>query len=269
MSRPRQGHTALLLDEEVTSGYLRITSDMGVLASESFSVEKSGAPTSVGAIDMAKYKDVTSVYSPRFVLDDERTTILNVINGNENAADITIELYGDNGVLIASRTHNIAGNAQIKGTLANVLDNNDLSNYGWIKVSSTEDQIVGIVTFRSPANRYLGSFELLGTPLKKFIFPLVTENSDFVTEFSFLNTGTGNVSLRLELWDENGGDAPVAMAEASLAEGESLSRTLLDFFGTTKDSGNVRVLSDKPIYGTAEIQAKSKRFITPVPATAY
>ena len=272
LSRPRQGHTALLLDEEVSSGYLRITSDMGLLASESYILEKGGAPASVSAINMAKYKDVTKIYSPRFVLDDERTTILNVINGNENTADITLELFSDRGERIASRTRNIAGNAQIKGTLAEIFDNfvpEDRS--GWIKVSSTRDQIVGIVSFQSPESKYLGSYELSGTPLGRFIFPLVAEeNKDFETELSFLNTGDKDAKLTLELWNVNG-TMVVPPVELSLAAGANLYGKLSDskFFGTTIETGNVRVKSDQPVYGMGEIRATSKRFITPVPAIAY
>jgi len=271
LSRPRQGHTALLLDEEVSSGYLRITSDMGLLASESYNLEKGGAPASITAINMAKYKDVTTIYSPRFVLDDERTTILNVINGNENTADITLELYDDNGVLIASTTRNIASNAQIKGTLTEIFDDSALVNmYGWIKVSSTRDQIVGVVTFMSPTNKYQGSFELSGTPLEQFIFPLVAENSDFETELSFMNVGGAAASLTLELWDPAGGTAPVVPAKTvDLAAGANLYGTIAYFFGIGTDTGNVRVKSTQPVYGMGEIRAKSKRFITPVPATAY
>jgi hypothetical protein len=270
MNRPRQEHTALLLDEAVSSGYLRLTSEMGLLASGRHSLEKGGAPTSISAINMARYIDVTTIYSPRFVLDRERTTMLNVINGNEETAEITLELRNDRGGVIASRTRRVAGNEQIKGTLAAIFGNSVSTNmHGWIKVSSTHDQVVGIVTFMSPERSYLGSFELSGTPSPRFVFPLVTENADFETELSFLNSGTDAASLSLELWDEGGGNAPLVTTTVTLAAGASTYNTLSGFFRRTLNTGNVRVISNRPVHGMGEIRAKSGRFITPVPATAY
>jgi hypothetical protein len=270
MSRARQGHTALLLDEAISSGYLRITSDMGLLASESYSLAKGGSPASVGAIDMAKYEGVKTVYSPRFVLDGERTTLLNVINGNENAADITLRLRATTGGEIACKTYYVAGNAQIKGNLTDVFQNPDLKDIeGWIEVTSSQDKIVGIVTFIGRESKYLGSYELSGTPLPRFIFPLVSENNDFVTELSFLNSGAEEASLTLELWNLDG------MVEApsktvSLAAGANLHDTLFGFFGIkTLDTGNVRVVSNGSVFGICEIRARSGRFITPVSAIGY
>ena len=268
MNKARQGHTAILLDEAISTGYLRLTSDMGLLASESYTIEKGGAPGSVDAINMAKYKGVTTVYSPRFVLGNERTTRLNVINGNEDTADITIELFSDGGALIASKTHIVAGNAQINGVLSDVLGNPGLGNLsGWIKVSSTHDQAVGVVTFIGTNQKYLGGFELSGNPPERFIFPLVSENADFETELSFLNTEAATVSLTLQLWDVN--STVRASKVVSLASGANLYGTLSSLFGMRMDTGNVRVLSSRPIHGMGEIRARSGRFITPIRAIGY
>ena len=277
MSTARQGHTAILLDEAVSAGYLRITSDMGVLASESYNFEYGGAPTSVNAIDMAKYKGVSEIYSPRFVLEGGRTTRLNVINGSEEVADITLELYSDAGVLMASRTYQAASNSQTNGTLADVFDNPVLSNMrGWIKASSTQDQIVGTVTFLSltGADKYMGSFELTAAlPSASspycYIFPLVAENGDYETELSFLNSGAATASLTLQLWNVNGSVSDAVAVSRTLAPGTNMYGTLSGIFRRTLDTGNVRVISNQPIHGFGEIKSKSGRFMTPVPATRY
>ena len=296
LSRARQGHAAILLDEAAATGYLRFTSDMGLLASESYTVEKGGAPTSVGAINMAKYEGVQEVYSARFVVDADRTTLLNVINGNESPADITIELFDDNGVPITtlvdgnpipvSITRHVAGNAQIKGALTDIFENYALAGKnGWIKVSSTQDQLVGTVTFKSATdkNKYLGSFVLSAVPSQAepkycYIFPLVSENGDFETELSFLNSGASSARLKLQLWDANSdpdniqpGHMVAPEIEKNLGAGTVLGTpgTIFDIFGIRLDYGNVRVISDQPIHGTGVIRSKVDRFITPVPATMY
>ena len=288
MSRSRQGHTAILLDETASYGYMRLTSNTGILASESYNYGKGYAPASISAIDMAKYKCAENadadenaekecaarktIYSPRFVLDgDERTTILNVINGNEEVADVTITLYKDSGEKIAEKTHNLAGHGQLKGALANILGNPVLVDVrgGWIKVSGTQDQLVGTVAFVSAANKHLGLFELSGNPgLEKFIFPLVAENSDYATELSFLNSGTATASVTLELWEPDGGDTPSMSKTVSVPAGQNRYGTISDFFETEMNlaTGNIRVISDLPIHSIGEIKAKSKRYVTPVPA---
>ena len=282
LNRARQGHTAILLDEAISSGYLRLTSDMGLLASESYSLEKGGAPASISAINMAKYKGIRTIYSPRFVLDDTRTTILNVINGNEDVADITLELRTDTGFLIAEpKMYHVASNAQIKGTLSDIFGTPALADEsGWIKVSSNQDQVVGIVTFKTPTtdntNKYMGSFELSPEPQSNessspycYIFPLVAENTDFDTELSFLNSGNTEASLTLQLWEPDGNSGNMVEVSRSLASEKNLYGKLQDIFNKTLDTGNVRVISDQPIHSIGEIRATSGRFITPVPATRY
>jgi hypothetical protein len=277
MGKARRGHTAILLDEAISTGYLRLKSDMGLLASESFKLKKGGAPASVSAIDMAKYEGVSEIYSPRFVLEDGRTTRLNVLNGSEDAAEIMLELYTDNGALIASKAYQVAGNAQINGTLNDVFADPALANTrGWIKASSTQDKVVGTVTFMSPTgtDKYLGSFELSAAsqPVSSqycYIFPLVSENTDFETELSFLNSGAAPASLTLQLWNVNGNVSDTVSVSRTIAPGTNMYGTLSSLFRKALDTGNVRVISSQPIHGIGEIRAKNGRFITPVPATRY
>ncbi|MDR0842572.1 MAG: hypothetical protein LBP68_04030 [Acidobacteriota bacterium] len=268
MSYARQGHTALLLDETIASGYLRLKSDAGLLATESYNREKGGAPTSVSAIDMAKHIDVKTVYSPRFVISDGRTTILNVINGNTDTANVTLTLYTAGGAEVAGKSYVLAGNAQIRGALAEVFQDASLAGQeGWIKVASDKDQIVGVVTFTDETYKYLGSFELSGEPLTDFIFPLVSEDAtDFETELTFLNAGSAAATLTLELWDVDG--AKVAEKTVALPARSNRSGTIEGLFGTALRTGNVRVTSSQPVYGMGEIRERHLRFITPIPAVA-
>ena len=271
MSYARQGHTALLMDETVTSGYLRLKSDAGVLATESYTLEKGDAPTSISAINVAKHVGIKTIYSPRFVISSERKTLLNVINGNESSAGVTLVLHAANGTVI-QKEYSLAGNAQIKGTLAEVFTDSDLTpitpSEGWIEVSSTMDQVVGVVTFTGENASYLGSFELSGTPMTKFIFPLVSEDAvDFETELTFLNPGTSAVSITLELFAADGGGSPAGTGSVSLNAGENISKKLVELFATgiPVETGYVKVTANGEIYGMGEVRALSNRFITPVP----
>ena len=269
MGVTRQGHTAILLESGVTTGYLRVKSKSGILASESYNLVKSGAKTAISGIEVAKYSGVKKIYSPRFVLSDNRTTLLNIINANEdNNADVVITLYSANGDVIAAKNFSFASNAQVKGNLTDIFQGTELGALnGWIEVSSSQDQIVGTMTFENSTHGYLASFELSPAPLTRFLFPLVSEDSDFETELSFLNSGTSAASVTLELWREDGTQA--ATRSVNLPPRTSLSGTLTEFFETSMTTGNVRVSSTQPVYGMGEMRARNQRFIVSVPPSAY
>ncbi|MDR1726466.1 MAG: hypothetical protein LBT74_00810 [Acidobacteriota bacterium] len=305
MSYARIGHTALLMDETVTSGYLRVQSDQGILGSESFTREAGGAPASVDAIDMAKYAGVTTLYSPRFVLGDDgttapgttdRITLLNVINGNEDAANVTIRLHLPGGVVVC-KPYALAANAQIKGALTDVCRDPapalPASGEGWIEVVSDKDSVVGVVSFTDATLKYLGGFELSGTPATDFVFPLASEDADFETVLTFLNSGSATASATLDLCNQifnlsvdalgnaivadtngNGIDEVSGAVTGgctsttfSLAGGANLSGTLSSLTGAAVNmtTGYVRVTSSQPLHGMGELRAKDLRFITPVP----
>ena len=74
-------------------------------------------------------------------------------------------------------------NAQLKGNLWDLFQNDPslVGQTGWLEVTSSVDRVVGIVTFTDSNNSFLSSFELSGTPLNRFIYPLIAEDSTYQT----------------------------------------------------------------------------------------
>ncbi len=269
MTRSRQAHSAALLTEGVSAGYLRGRSAIGLLASEVYS--NGGARTSVEAIDMSRYAGVTRVHSPRFVISPGRITHLNVINGNQEAeASVDLILHSADGGVLGTVTRVLPINAQIKGNLADIFGNdpNLQDREGWLEVSSTVDFVVGTVAFTDTNNSFLASFELSGSPMDGFIYPLVSEDADFYTEISLLNSGEQAADVSLELWGVEG--TLEATRAVTLQAGASMSGTLSDWFPGTGGllTGNVRVRSSQPVHAMGELGDRQLRFISSVPPVA-
>jgi deoxycytidylate deaminase len=269
MSAPRQAHSAVLLTEGISAGYLRVRSGIGMLSSQVYS--NGGARTSVEGIDMDRYVGVTRVVSPRFTLSSGRITFLNVINGNqEQVADVDLILHSTDGEVLATQSRTLSVNAQIKGNLWDIFGNDQglEGREGWLEVVSTVDQIVGTVSFTDAANRFLAAFELSGHPMDRLVYPLVSEDADFYTEISLLNSGEQAADVSLELWGVEG--TLKATRAVTLQGGASMSGTLDDWFPGMGGliSGNVRVRSSLPLHAMGELGDRQLRFISSVPPVA-
>ena len=193
MSQPSQGHTATLLSGGA-QGYLRVESKIGLLLTEVY--DKGGTPASLNGIEVDKYDGITKVYSPKFSITSQFVTQLNIINSNQDSgANITVTLHGSDGSVLAQPLTTLLGrNAQLKGNLWDLFQNNEslLNQTGWIEVASDVDRIVGTVTFTDANDSFMASFELSGTPLGNFIFPLIAEDSSYETQIALLNSGSSD-----------------------------------------------------------------------------
>lgn len=270
MSETRQAHTAVLLSAGVQAGHLRATSNFGMLFTEIYS--NGGATTAINGINMDKHIGVTSIYSPRFVNSSDRITLLNVINGNQNSsASVTLNVHASDGTVLATKTLTLSRNAQIKGNLLDIFSNDPglQDQEGWLEVISTADQIVGTVSFTDVTNKYLVTFELSAFPMSHFVFPLISEDSEFMTEISLLNSGNQSATVQLELWGLDGtldGSSTIILNPQT-----QMSQTLSEIFPGMQPhrSGNVRIQSSQPIHSMGELSARSLRFASSVQPVAY
>lgn len=270
MAKASQGHTATLLSS-AGQGYLRVESEIGLLQTEIF--DKGGTPASLNAIDTEKYAGITRIFSPKFSIAPGFLTYLNIINSNEDkVATVTVTLRGANGSVLAPPASYLLGrNGQLKGNLWDLFENDPglMNQTGWLEVSSDVDRVVGTVTFTDPNNTFLSSYELSGTPLRNFLFPLVAEDSTYQTQIALLNGGTQAAAVEIELW------APAGTMEGyvtlSLAPGASLAKPLDEIFTGMQSirPGNVRVRSSQPLHGFASIYTRDLRFITSQPPVPY
>ena len=270
MAQARQAHTATL-QSTGEQGYLRVESQIGLLFTEIY--DKGGTPASMNGINVDKFAGITRIYSPKFSLTTDFITQVNIINGNQSSgASVTLTLHASNGSVLATPvTFLLATNAQLKGNLWDIFQNNPslVGQTGWLEVASSVDRVVGIVTFTNSTNSFLSSFELSGTPLNRFIYPLIAEDSAYQTQIALLNSGSQTANVELELWGPGGTlDGFISL---SIAPGASIAKPLGDIFIGMQPHrpGNVRIRSDQPLYSFAMVYTRDLRFITSEPPVPY
>jgi hypothetical protein len=264
-----QGHTATLLGGGI-QGYFRGTSNMGMLFTEIYS--NGGSLSSINGINMDKYSGVTRIFSPLFCTTSPCQTLLNIINGNKDSqGTVVITLHASDGSVIATRTRIMSKNAQLKGSLTDIFGSDPKINNqtGWIEVASSADKIVGVVSLTNSDNTYLASYEMSGTPLRHFIFPFASQDSEFATEIGLLNSADQSANVQLELWG-TGGTLDQSASITIAPYTRVLKNLELLFPGMQPhQSGNVRVKSDQPVYGVGSLSDKSFHFLAAVPPVVF
>ena len=162
-----------------TEGYIWMTAAQGVFSNE---IYNNGISTEIiKGIDREKFIGVKKVYAPQFATVDGWKTTLNLINANENDADGKVHVpcaETGNALAVSERPWSKASNsgANIKDLLPNppsglttIVGNPDFPNtVGWLEVESTQERILGLVTFNADDDRFSASFELSGTAADQF-----------------------------------------------------------------------------------------------------
>jgi hypothetical protein len=271
MSSARQGQTATLLTG-VNQGYIRVQSPIGAQFSEIYN--NGGAEASMNGIDVDRFVGIKKIYSPQFAIMPDYITLVNIINANQDsAATVTLTLHAPDGTVLSSPvTKLLSQNAQIKGNLLDLFHNDPslLNKTGWLEVTSSVDRIVGTVSFTNSNDAFLASFELSGTPMKNFLFPLVSEDfTDYGTGIALLNSGDAVANVQLELWGPSG--TLDSSATVVLAPHAQQARSLSGFFPGMQGHryGNVRVRSNQPLHSFAILYSSELHFISAVPAVPY
>jgi WD40 repeat protein len=261
----RQGHTAVLVQQQ-DAGYLRLSTTMGLLLTEIVGGRR--AISVLNAIDMSKSVGVTNIYSPQFSALPGFNTVLNLINGSPEDAEITLILHTADGGEVARLKQLIAHNGQLKGDLLALFDEiADVRNTsGWLEVRSSNDQIAGTITFTDNEGNFRTTFELRGRPETAFLFPNITEDATYTTGVALLNATDSTATATLELWGPGG--TIDRSATITLPPGTSVARYLGGLFPDLepRQAGNIRIHSTQPLYGLALISDRALGFAAAVPS---
>jgi hypothetical protein len=272
MQDPRQNHTAVVLSGG-DQGYLRVKSTIGLLSTEIY--DNGGADASLNGIDMEKYAGVTKIYSPQFNIASNYNSLINIINGNQSSvAHVTLTLYSPSGTALQAPVEwTVPKNGQVKGNLWSIFKSDPalLNQTGWLQVTSSVDSIVGTISFTNSDNKFLASFELSGSPLSHFVFPLVSDDSIYRTDIALLNAGDLPANVRIELWDLSGAlvaftPSPIPVPAHSRIYNEVSN--LIPGMGAYR-TANVRITSDQPIHSFAILSDRQSRFVSAVPPVPY
>jgi len=266
-----RNHTATLL-QGPSAGYLRISSATGMLFRELHGA--TGARTAFNGIDVTKYAGVTKIFSPKFTTLAGEKTNLNVINANSsNDANVTITLHASDGSILGTPLARfLPRNAQINDDLLNIFQNDPAvqGQTGWIEVSSSVDYIVGTVSFSNSSQTFLTTYELSGTPLSRFLFPLAAEDASvYQTGIFLLNNNSLSATVQIELWGEGG--TMERSTTVILAPNARMEGFLADYFPglAPRLSGYIRVQSDRPVQSNSVLKDRNLKFACAVTPIAF
>lgn len=241
-------------------GYIWMTSPEGLFGSELYNNGKS--VELIRGIDREKFVGIKKIYAPQFATVEGWKSILNVINANENAADVTVTFHAGDGTVLWQFGKSFAKGEQLRGDIVNLFNNppeglttivadpNFLNAAGWVEVESTQERIIGLLTFNPPDDHFAASFELSGAPFDQFLFPIVSQNESYQTGVALLNSGTDAAQVVLELRDLPG--SILATSPVLTLAPQTRTAVYLDSLFPNMDPiwiGNLRIRADKPIYG--------------------
>jgi hypothetical protein len=124
---------------------------------------------------------------------------------------------------------------------------------------------VGTISFTDPNQNFLTSFELQGTPLTDFLFPLAAQNDTYLTGLSLLNVNAGTAVIKVELWTPDG--TLYKSNTVSMSPGTRTAQYLNQLFPNLGSLlvGNVRIHADKPIFGFGLLHDGDVHFISALP----
>jgi hypothetical protein len=272
MTAPRTNFTATFLGGG-TEGYLRVKSTTGMFFTE---VYNNGKDTgAMNGIEVARYSGIHSLYSPQFATVAGFTTTLNVINANTSTAQVTITLHGPSGNVIGTPAAvTLETGQQLKQDLVSIFGNDPaVKNVtGWLEIDSSVDEVVGTITFSNANGDFLTTFELQGTPLNDFIFPLVSQNDTYLSGIALLNqfdASNGTATATVELWGQNG--TLMRSTTITLASGSQRVFYINQLFpnlGSVLVS-NVRIHTDTPLFGISLLMDNVLHFISAVPPIPF
>jgi len=274
----RQGQTATYLNVGA-EGYIRTTCGQGLISSELYQADKDGGL--LNGIEVDEFVGITKLYAPQFANSSQYKTILSLVNTNSDAFEddttdvddalVTIILHNADGSVLGSPVSMLLLSGQKYEEDVDVIFQHDpavQNASGWIEITSSLDRVVGSVRYTNSAKSILTTFELLGTPQYNFAFPIAAEDSGYQTGVAILNPNSAAALVTLELWTPEGVLAHTATA--TLPAGARTALYLTNWFPGMEPMlfGNVRVHSDRPLYGIGQMNDRALNFLSAVPMIA-
>jgi hypothetical protein len=177
-----------------TEGYLWLTSQEGAFSNELFN---NGISTEiVKGIDRYKHVGVTKIYAPQYATVSGWKTTLNLINAGTQEADVTVTFHGGDATILWQFQKHFAVGEHIRGDVASlfseppsdytniVADPRFLDTAGWMEVESTQDQILGTLSYNAAGEYVSAVYNVNTAPLKRF-----TNLSGWKTTLDLTNAG--------------------------------------------------------------------------------
>jgi hypothetical protein len=263
----RSGHAAIFL-ESGEDGYLRLTSDQGFILTQYYG--SAWQSSALNPIDMEKFEGVTTLVAPLLEVGAESNVVLNLINGNTSDATVTLTAHRKDGsAIVPPRDVTVFRSSQLKGDLAEILGfGGEFDAGSWLEVRSTVDQVVGTITLKNSEETFGTTYQLSGTPLGGWAFPISASDQMFTTQVGIVNATPDWGAVTVEFWGPGGTIDHTGTLQ--LGPGTAFSSTLKALFPNlgTRTIGNVRVKSTVPVHTMSVIRDENVNFLSIVPPSA-
>jgi len=273
----RQGQTVTFLNVGA-EGYLRGICSQGLISSELYQASKDGGL--LNGVEVDEFVGINKLYTPQFANSADYRTILSLVNTNGPDYDdyeiddtqVTITLHAADGRILASPVTLVLLSGQKYEEDIDVIFQHDpaIQNAsGWIEITSSLDRVVGTVRYTNSDKSLLTSFELMGKALRNFALPIAAENDGYQTGVAILNPNSAAANVTLELWTPDG--ILARTTTVSLAAGARTALYLTDWFPGMAPIliGNVRVHSNRPVYGMGQMNDRALHFLSAVPMIPF
>jgi DNA-binding beta-propeller fold protein YncE len=253
--------------ENFVDGYVRVSSETGVLAFENYFDDQRLA----GLNGIPVGPDVqlpTTLYIPEIQAFAGSETFVNLINSGTGTASLTLSLKGNQGGDLAAplnlqieAAHSVRKNIV---ELFNLVDQGALS--GWILIESDIPGIVGNAQVNSVFGQAMTSILLQGSPMASFVFSHVVQRFGISTRLILLNPGPATATVQVEVYRPDG--SLLDSLSLSIAPSQRDSRLLKEFFPQLPDlsGGSIQVSSDQSLVGLELFFSSNPHFMASVPA---
>lgn len=233
-----------------TDGYLRVSSNQGLVSLEQFGIEGkftnslNGLHADTGA---------RLLYSPQYVIGGGYTTMVTLINLVDARTTVSLSWVDSSGaqrgrvakLALAARGRAVITGAEIFGLTvpASGLE-------GYLRISSDTTQVTGAVRFGDAAEeRFQTSLALLSQGQNELIFPLAVQDAALFTEVAIINANSDPANVVLSIYNNEG--TQVGTGRRTLASNTRVSGVLTQFDPTLPllSSGYFKITSDRPVLG--------------------
>ena len=253
--------------ENFVNGYVRVSSETGVLAFERyFDNQRLAGLNGIPVGPEAQLQ--TTLYIPEVQAFAGFETFVNLIHAGTGTASLTLSLKGNQGVDLAApvdlqmeAAHSLRKNVV---ELFNLVDQGAIS--GWILIESDIPGIVGNAEVNGASGQAMTSFLLQGTPMESFVFSHVVQRFGISTRLILLNPGPATADVQVEIYRSDG--SLLDSLSLSIAPSQRESRLLKEFLPRLPDliGGSIEISSDQGLIGLELFLADNLDFLVSVPA---
>ena len=253
--------------ENFVDGYVRVSSETGVLAFERYYDDQRLA--GLNGIPVGPEAQLgTTFYLPEVQVFAGSETLVNLIHTGTETANLTLSLRGNQGEDLATpvnlqmeAAHSIRRNLV---ELFNLVDQGALT--GWILIETDIPGIVGNAEVNRVSGQAMTSILLQGPPMESFVFSHVVQGFGISTSLILLNPGPATANVQVEVHRSDG--SLLGSLSLSIAPSQRESRLLKELFPNLPDlvGGTIQVSSDQGLIGLELFFADNLDFLASVPA---